>query len=88
MGSMILGMICRVALGHTGRRIFATPLMMILFVGMQITVLIRVGGPLLWPDYAGIWIMMASGIWGAIFLTYAVLFFPILISARPDGQGA
>lgn len=88
MGSMILGMICRVALGHTGRRIFATRPMTVLFALMQIAVVVRVGGPLFFPANPAPFIIGASAVWGAIFLTYAVIFFPILTSARPDGGEA
>src|SRR5690606_6975750 len=49
IGSMTLGMICRVTLGHTGRELRAGPWAAAAFCVMQAAALLRVFGPAAWP---------------------------------------
>ena len=88
IGSMTLGMMCRVTLGHTGRDIVCSPLTHVCFIMMQAAALIRVFGPLLLPDYHIIWIGASSMLWSACFILYLPIYAPMLLSPRPDRQPA
>jgi uncharacterized protein involved in response to NO len=86
IGSMTLGMICRVALGHTGRDLVASRMTRISFVLIQFAAGVRTFGPLLMPDYAMNFIVASAALWTLCFLIYLVVYTPILISPRPDGR--
>lgn len=88
MGSMILGMVCRVALGHTGRPIKADLIMEMLFFMMQGSVILRVAVPLAFPEATAQLIIAAAVLWGISFTTYAIKFYRILTTERPDGASA
>jgi uncharacterized protein involved in response to NO len=85
IGSMTIGMMCRVALGHTGRAIKATPAMIGMFISMQLAAVIRVAVPVAFPDYAQLAIVISAVLWSGVFLLYSLYFMPILRSERPDG---
>lgn len=86
IGSMTIGMMCRVALGHTGRMIHATRPTRLMFLLIQISAITRVFVPLAWEDLTQTAIIISALLWGCAYLIYAVTFFPILKSDRPDGQ--
>jgi uncharacterized protein involved in response to NO len=88
IGTMCIGMMCRVALGHTGRDIAADTPTVIMFVLMQATAVIRVFGSLLWPDAYTRVVELSGGLWAFVFLFYVVRYAPVLFSPRPDGQTA
>jgi len=88
LGSLIIGMMCRVALGHTGRNLIATPAIVSTFWLMQLSALLRVGGPLLWPAQYSLWIGLSALLWTSCFLVYLAVFSPYLLRARPDGLPA
>lgn len=86
LGSLIIGMMCRVTLGHTGRRLVATPAVTLSFGLMQLAAVLRVAGPLLWPLHYPLWIGVSAVLWTLCFLIYLVVFTPMLLKPRPDGQ--
>ncbi|HAJ89464.1 MAG TPA: NnrS family protein, partial [Rhodospirillaceae bacterium] len=88
IGSMILGMICRVTLGHTGRELKVGKVMTIAFIALQIAALMRVFGPMLIPDKTMEWIICSALLWAFCFATYLLLYGRMLFSPRPDGQEA
>ena len=88
IGSMTIGMMCRVALGHTGRNIRADSTMTFMFGAMQFAAIIRVFGPLFFPDSSHHAIIGSATLWSGIFFLYVLKFMPILKSVRPDGQAA
>ncbi len=88
IGSMTLGMICRVALGHTGRDLVATRMTKISFILIQCAAAIRTFGPLVLPIYTLEWIVTSSVLWTFCFAVYLVIYTPILMSGRPDGHEA
>lgn len=88
IGSMTLGMMARVALGHTGRDLKANRLTVAAFVLMQLAVLLRVLGVLLWPDGQGVLIAGSASLWAACFGLYLAVYIPILWQPRPDGRPA
>ena len=88
IGSMILGMICRVTLGHTGRELKACGLTTLSFFAIQLAALMRVFGPILMPDYMSEWVIGSALIWCLCFLAYLWVYTPMLFAPRPDDQVA
>lgn len=88
IGSMTLGMICRVTLGHTGRNLIASKMTTVSFIMIQIAALMRVFGPLFMPDKMAEWITGAAFLWAACFAIYLLIYTPMLIAPRPDGREA
>ena len=86
IGSMILGMICRVTLGHTGRELKVGTLTKFSFFAIQLAALIRVFGPILTPEYMNEWVIGSALIWCLCFLIYLLVYTPMLFAPRPDGQ--
>lgn len=86
IGSIIIAMISRVSLGHTGRQIKATKLMVASYILIQITALCRlILGAL--PSINYIDSVKISGIlWSLAFLILFVSLIPILTQPRVDGR--
>lgn len=88
IGSMILGMMCRVTLGHTGRDMKADALTVLGFVVMQGVVILRVLGPWLMPAYMTQWIVISATLWALCFAIYLYVYGGMLFVPRPDGEEA
>ena len=86
IGTLTLGMMARVTLGHTGRKLQASPLMTLGFVAMTAGALIRVFGPWQRPDLTAAMLAVSSGLWAAAFLIYVVVNAKALVTPRPDGK--
>jgi len=87
IGLMTLGMMSRVALGHTGRDINQPPLLipwafMILALGSIARVIL----PIIAPQQYMLWIMIAQISWITAFSVFFITYFPILSKPRIDGQ--
>ncbi len=83
IGMMTVGMMARVALGHTGRSIHELPalLPLILFLSAA-AALVRVIFPLLFPAYEIHWIVGSQVLWIVTFVLFTWTYFPILVSPR------
>lgn len=88
IGSMILGMICRVTLGHTGRDLKLGALTTLSFFAIQVTAIARVFGPIFMPDHMNEWVIGSAALWSLCFAAYLWVYTPMLFTARPDGQVA
>ncbi len=87
IGMMTLGMMSRVALGHTGRNVFdPPPALGSVFSLLAIGALVRVLMPLLEPDYYTWWIGMSQLAWMGAFGRFAFLYVPMLMQPRVDGR--
>jgi len=86
IGSLTLGMMARVSLGHTGRLLTAGRLLGVAFAFVVLAAVARVGGGLL----AGAWytpsLHLSATLWTAAFALYLVRLGPALFVARPDGK--
>ena len=88
IGSMTLGMIVRVALGHTGRALRAGPIAATAFIIMQAAVILRLA-PVVIADFSYMSGIALSGTcWAIAFTIYVARFAHVLCSARPDGKPA
>ncbi len=86
IGTLTLGMMARVTLGHTGRPIRASHLMTAAFVAITISAFLRVLGPWLRVDLTKP-ILIASGVcWSLAFAIYLAVNLRTLLSPRPDGK--
>lgn len=88
VGSLTLGMMTRVALGHTGRNLVASRLTLLSFLLMQIAAIMRVFGPMVLPEFSMFWIIGSASVWSFCYALYLVIYAPILLQARPDGKPA
>lgn len=83
IGGMILAMMCRVSLGHTGRPLATPAYINLAFMAMVLAALIRFGLPtfglphLGWSISGALWLMAFSG--------FLYRYFPILIRPRYSG---
>jgi len=82
VGSMTIGIMTRAALGHTGRLIQASPMMVSAYVMMSVAALIRIVGPTLVPQYYNEAMLLAGLLWVGLFLGLSWTFWPILTRPR------
>jgi uncharacterized protein involved in response to NO len=86
IGILTLGMMSRVALGHTGRPLQVSRLMAFAFLLISLAALIRGLGPLVYPDHYFLSLEISGGLWTVAFLCYLWTYIPILLAPRPDGK--
>jgi uncharacterized protein involved in response to NO len=86
IGTIAMGMMARVSLGHSGRRVQALPWMSAAFILVLVAAIIRVILPLLWPDHIGLFIYAAGLCWIAAFMIFGIRYSAILMRPRADGQ--
>jgi uncharacterized protein involved in response to NO len=87
IGMVTLGMMARVALGHTGRNVFeppavVTPMFLLLLAGA----LARVVAPLLAPQIYLVWMETAQLLWIVAFALFTIVYAPFLVLPRIDGR--
>ncbi len=86
IGVITLGMMARVALGHTGRALKASNAIAVGFVLINLAALFRVVLPAVLPDWYGTLVLVSSYAWLAAFSLFVLIYSPILTSPRADGQ--
>jgi uncharacterized protein involved in response to NO len=86
MGNMILAMIARVSLGHSGRPLQPKAIMSLAFLLVAVAALSRVLLTWLVPEFSMSWFMFSAAAWILAYLIYVVVYLPILITPRPDGR--
>lgn len=86
LGLMIYGMISRVSLGHTGRRLHPTAWTVGGYALLAIAAVVRVFTPL-FPTVNVQWVWLGAGIcWTIAFFIFIVQYSPILTQPRADGR--
>jgi uncharacterized protein involved in response to NO len=86
IGTMVMGMMARVSLGHSGRRVQVLPWMAVAFILVLTAAFVRVVLPLLWPDYIDLFIYAAGACWIGAFTIFGIRYSAILMRPRTDGQ--
>jgi uncharacterized protein involved in response to NO len=87
IGSMIIGMMSRVALGHTGRSIEPARLTVIAYWLVNAAALLRLVFPALTDEGWRLVALTSSGaLWSVAFLLFAIVYLPILCRPRRDGK--
>ena len=83
MATMILAVMTRATLGHTGRDLRASPATVALYVLVTVGAALRVTAPLGLIDYTfGMEVSAVS--WGSAFLVFPFAYGPILFAPRAD----
>ncbi len=85
ISSMILSMISRVSLGHTGRKLIANKIMSISFILIFFSFLVRVFGLSISDNYFSI-IYISAFLWLIAFSLFLVTFLPVLCSSSISKQ--
>lgn len=87
MGGLMLAMMTRSALGHTGRPLAAGGADGLMFASIHLAALVRVAGPLLWPDRYVTWIGLSALLWTVAFAAYAAAYAPVVTRPRRVDPG-
>lgn len=85
IGCATLGMMARVALGHTGRPLVMPRPMTVAFVALVVATVIRVAGPF-WPAHYTASLRAAGTGWTIAFGLYIIYYARILMRPRADGK--
>ncbi len=85
LGTLILGMIARVGLGHTGRPLVVARAITVAFVMLTAAALVRVVLPLVLPELTTVALITSGSLWALAFLIYVIVYWPILSRPRVDG---
>jgi uncharacterized protein involved in response to NO len=85
MASMVLSVMTRATLGHTGRELRADRGTVVIYGLITVGAAMRVGAPFLPFDYL-LTIKVAGALWGGAFLLFLALYGPKLLGPRPDGR--
>jgi uncharacterized protein involved in response to NO len=87
MGLLILAMMSRVSLGHTGRPLAVDPWISVGFLCVAVAVISRVWLPLLSPATSHIWSYLLSIVlWLLGYGLFVIFYLPVLSSPRVDGR--
>ncbi|HEY6825129.1 MAG TPA: NnrS family protein [Steroidobacteraceae bacterium] len=86
LSTMILAVMTRAALGHTGRPLVVHPVTALSYALLTGAALVRVFGLALLPLSYPLVILLAALLWTAAFLLFVVVYAPILCRARADGK--
>lgn len=86
IGLFTLGMMARVTLGHTGRSLKAPPVVAQVISIMLIGTLVRVLLPLLDAGHYTLWIGISQVLWMLSFTLLLLVYLPMWLRPRVDGQ--
>jgi len=86
VGSLTLGMMTRVALGHSGRPLEIKPIIPWTYAAISLAAVVRIITPAFWPDLIPLANTIAGGLWTFAFATFVIVYLPVLSSPRPDGR--
>jgi uncharacterized protein involved in response to NO len=82
MTTMILAVMSRASLGHTGRELKASPVTVLAYVCLTIGALVRVVASLGAGPYL-LMIYLAGALWGAALMLFLIVYSPVLWGPRP-----
>jgi uncharacterized protein involved in response to NO len=83
--TMMLAIMTRATLGHTGRTLHAGPATSVIYVLITLAALLRLGATLAPSMYTPL-LHSSGGAWIAAFALYLAVYGPMLLSSRPDGR--
>lgn len=86
MGGLILAMISRVSLGHTGRALSPPKLMILAYLLIILATLIRAFAPWALPEKTLLFIDISGTFWIAAFAIFTITYAPMLMRPRADGR--
>ncbi len=86
IGVLTLGMMARVALGHTGRPLRVGPAMAIAFALVNLAAAVRALLPVWYPERLSEFVIFSGTLWSVAFLIFVVVYTPIRTQPRIDGR--
>lgn len=86
ISSLILGMIARTTIGHTGRLMRADNHELLIFVAVQCAAVARIIANIVPPGIKDVLLVVAGISWAIAFGTFVVVFGPFLCTSRLDGR--
>src|SRR5690606_20382547 len=87
-GTMVLGVMSRVALGHTGRALVVSPAIAAAYLLVIAGAVLRVAAPAVLPAYYVEVMRAALCAWAAGFAIFLGVYAPMLFAPRPDARAA
>jgi len=84
--TMILAVMTRASLGHTGRALIAPAQMALTYGLVSLAAIVRVFAPAIFPDAYATIVMAAGSLWIAAFVIFLWVYAPILLRPRTDGR--
>ena len=85
-GGLIIGMMTRIARGHTGRPLLADRWDSACYLLVNLAAVVRVAVPHFAPQWTIHAVLCSAALWSAGFGLYAVRYWPVLTRARVDGR--
>jgi uncharacterized protein involved in response to NO len=82
VGGLMLAMMTRTALGHSGRELKAGRTEMTAFLLVQVGGLVRVFPNIIWPERYDAFLLVSTVLWSSAFAVYLVGYWPILSRPR------
>lgn len=86
LGGLVLAMISRVTMGHTGRAIYEGPNMTLAFGAIILAAVVRSVGVAVWPQHMFTMVDISAGLWAFAFAMYVYHFGKMLVTPRADGH--
>jgi len=87
IGLLTMGMMVRVSMGHSGRKLVAPALMGAAFAALNVAVVVRVILPMMMPTESyNVLLMISALIWVAAFTIFVFRMTPVYLSPRVDGR--
>lgn len=86
IGTLTLGMMARVSLGHTGRLLRAPASAATAFVMVTLAAIVRVAGPLMVPGASATAVTLSGVLWSTAFAAFVIGYARILVQPRVDGK--
>lgn len=86
IGGMIIGMMTRTARGHTGRLLVASRWDVACYALVAAAAVVRVGVPLVQPQWLLGSVQWSAALWSAGFGLYAIVYWNVLTRPRLDGK--
>ena len=85
VSGLMIAMMMRSSLGHTGRELVASRTDMAAFLLIQLAAIVRIVGSITAGGAYRYWIMAAGFLWCLAFLLFALRYVPMLVTARVKG---
>lgn len=85
-GTMLVGFVTRVSLGHSGQPLVADRGYWAIYLGLHLVALLRVTAAVLGAGAA--WLFVISALWLVLMLAWAARVLPLYFRARADGKPA
>lgn len=82
MGGLMMAMMMRSALGHTGRPLAAGPFEIAAFLLVQLAAVVRVFPGIIWPELYQVTVMLSGVAWSLAFAVFLARFGPMLMRPR------